>query len=298
MKKILLICITFNLLTYATEKTKIMAPATPSSIPVIIAARNNDWQVDIFHNHSKAHSLFLNGKVDILITGLSVGQKFYEQKIPIKIINSYVSGLSYFVSFQDSVNNFKSLKDKTIYLPFKGSPLEEVTKFFIAQEELSWNTDIKPQYAPFPSTVNLLLNNKIKHAVLPEPFVSRVINSNQNIKISFSYYKMWNKYTKQNNGYPQVATFIKADKKLDKQLLTTLNNALRKSIEFTTNYPDSALKIVKPKFKFSKNILQDALIRTHFQLFAGDTLKDVVRNYYQILGKPLDETYQDFFLHY
>lgn len=298
MKKLLLLWLTICHLVFGGQEITVLAPATPASIPVIIAARQQDWKVKIFHNHSRAHSLFLNDKAQILITGLSVGKKFYEQEIPIKILNSYVSGLSYLVSSADSVRSFKELKDKTIYLPFKGSPLEEITRFFALQEKLQWEADIQPKYAPFPSTVNMLLNNKINYAALPEPHVSKLIEANSDIKISLSYYKLWNYYTPEEDGYPQVAAFIKSDHQPDLSFLENFNQALQEGIDFTRNYPDSAIGIAGSQLKFPPKILKASLTRTRFTIYTEAKLKDEIHSYYQILGKPLDETYQDFFLDY
>lgn len=298
MQKLFLVCISIFHLIFGGQEITVLAPATPSSIPVIIAARHQDWKVKIFHNHSRAHSLFLNGKAEILITGLSVGKKFYEQNIPIKILNSYVSGLSYLVSSADTINSFKELKSKTIYLPFKGSPLEEITRFFATREKLNWGPDIQPKYAPFTSSVNMLLNNKINYAALPEPHVSKLIQTNSDIQVSLSYYDLWNYYTPEEDGYPQVAAFIKSDHQPNFSFLKNFNQALEKGIDFTQNYPDSSIDIAGSQFKFPSHILKASLTRTRLNLYSKNKLKKEIHSYYQILGKPLDETYQDFFLDY
>ena len=109
----------------------IYAPAGPTSIPLILAAESLPGvKVKIFTNHSKAHALFLKGKVQILCTGLSVGVGFYRQGVPVQIINSHVSGLAWLVT-NIKVTHFKDLRGMTIYLPFPGSPLEELTRFFM-----------------------------------------------------------------------------------------------------------------------------------------------------------------------
>lgn len=298
MKKILIVIIFIYSILNAGGNLKILAPATPSSIPVIIAAQNREWKVNLFMNHSKAHSMFINNKADILITGLSVGKKFFEQQIPVKIVNTYVSGLSYLVSYNERTTGFRNLKNKTVYLPFKGSPLEEVTKYFIRQEGLDWKQDFDIQYAPFSSSVNLLLDKKIENVVLPEPFVSSALNNNKSINVVFSYKELWNKYTNEKNGYPQVACFIKSDKDFDSQLINEYNKSLQEGIQLVRAYPDSAVKLVIDRFNFSQGVLLGAINRTEFLLLTGDSLKHEIYSYYKILGKPLNETYQDFFLDY
>ncbi len=296
MKKLIIILITLFTLLGAGKKATILAPATPSSIPIILTAQDEDWTVELFMNHSRAHSLFLKGDADILVTGLSVGKKFYEQKIPIKIINSFVSGLSYLVSYDDSLQNFQDLKNREIYLPFQGAPLEEVTKYFVNQSGLNWEQDVSPRYAPFPSTVNMLLNNKIEVAILPEPFVTKIVYTNPDIEIAISYFEAWNHFTGQKDGYPQVASFIKSDNEIKSELVAKFNNSLRESIDYIQNYPDSAVKLVRSRFDLSETMLKKSLSRTHFSPVTGQDLQNKITDYYQLLDKPIDETYQTFFL--
>lgn len=298
LKKLFIILTILFTILGAGQKVTILAPATPSSIPVILAAKDQDWKVKLFMNHSRAHSLFLKGDAEILVTGLSVGKKFFEQEIPIKIINSFVSGLSYLVSSDDSLQNFRDLKGREIYLPFQGAPIEEVTKYFITQSGLNWQQDVNPRYAPFPSTVNMLLNNKIEVAILPEPFVTKVVSTNPDIEISISYFEAWNQFTGQKDGYPQVASFIKSDNEIKPELVNKFNQSLDAAINYIQNRPDSAVKSVKSRFDLTEKMLERSLKRTHFSPVTGQDLSNKITTYYQLLGKPIDETYQTFFLNY
>ena len=116
--------------TFATDQIQIYTPPTPSSIPLILAARNlENTKVTIFANHSQAHTLFLRDDVPILVTGLSVGIDFFRQGIPVQIVNSYISGLTYLVTRGKPVQTFRELQGQELYLPFEGSPIEEITKF-------------------------------------------------------------------------------------------------------------------------------------------------------------------------
>ena len=84
----------------AGAKLVIYAPATPSSIPILLAARHmDDAEVTIFTNHAQANALFLRGDVDILVTGLSVGVDLFKNGAPVQVIDSYVAGLTYLVTY-------------------------------------------------------------------------------------------------------------------------------------------------------------------------------------------------------
>ena len=127
----------------------IYAPATPSSIPILLAARHIEGaQVTIFNNHTQANAQFLRGDIDILVTGLSVGLDLFKNGAPVQVIDSYVAGVTYLVTYGKKVKRFADLKGETIYIPFEGSPIEETTRFFIEREGLIWKKDILVAYAP------------------------------------------------------------------------------------------------------------------------------------------------------
>lgn len=297
----IILLVIFTLIFHSATNSKIIiyAPYTPSSIPYIIASQNlPDVDLKIFSNHSQANALFLKGDVQILTTGLSVGTKFFNKGIPIKMINSYVSGLSYLVTYGKKVNSFSELKGEKIYLPFKGSPIEEITSFFISKEGIDLFKDFKPTYSVFPSSVELLKQGKAKAVILPEPFVS-IVENVKNIYISLSLKNLWEKYTGIENGYPQVGTFVKNDwLKNNTNFIEKLNNELKKAIEFIKNNPEKASCIAAPYFAFPESILLKALKRTSFYFEKGNELKNDIINYYKILDKPLDENFNNFFYIY
>jgi len=292
------------------EQTLLYAPATPSSILLIIAAESlPDIEVKIFTNHSQAYALFLNGKVHILSTGLSVGVRLFRQGVPVRIVNSYVSGMTYLVTacnisqnsdrregrsdgnMKMEIGDLSDLKGKTLYMPFAGSPIEEVTRFFAASEGLVWKRDITIAYAMFPEAVNMLKMGKISCAVLPEPFVSMV-----EMDVALSYKKLWERYTGESDGYPQVATFVNRKwARSHGPVIDKLNGALAEAIIYVADNPEQAVKKAASCMGFSEDILKRALGRTDFNLLQGGGLKEAIRNYYQTIGTPLDETFENFF---
>lgn len=283
---------------YAIQKIKIYAPSTPSSIPIIIAAKNlNEVEITVFSNHSQANALFLKGDIEILSTGLSLGINFFNNKAPVKIINSYVAGLTYMVSYEKKTASFKDIKGKEIYIPFQGAPIEEITNYFIIKEGLKLE-DFKYVYAQFPSSIELLKKGKAEFVPLPEPYVS-MIDKDDKITVNFSYKDLWEKFTGKKNGYPQVGTFVKAGwLNKNREFVKKLNNEIDKAIALIKSNPDKIIEEIKPYFDVNADILKKSLKRTDFYLLTSNDLKKEITDYYKIIGKPLDENYKEFFYIY
>ena len=277
------------------DKVVISAPATPSSIPVLLAARQMNApgtqpvEVSIFTDQSKASALFLRGDVTMLVTGLAVGVQFFKNGAPVQMVNSYVAGLTYLVTYGKKVDSFSDLKGQEIYLPFEGSPIEEITRYFAEQEGLVWGQDFKPVYSPFPSSVELLKQGKATAVALPEPYVSQVENQSQ-VFISLSYMEKWNKLTGLGNGYPQTGTFVKqAWAEAHPDVIARFNDELGKAIQSIRQDPAKAVEQTQADFGFPPQVLRAALQRTEFAFSSSDQMEQEIRHYYQLIGKPLDD---------
>ena len=269
---------------------EIYAPASTSSIPVLLAASQSEqFHVTLYSDQAQANALFLRGEVPLLVTGLSVGQTLYAQGAPVQMANSFVSGLSYVVTYGKPIQSFADLAGGELYVPFEGSPIEEICAYFAAQEGLTWGEDITPMYAPFDSSVALLKEGKAAAVVLPEPFVSLVENE-PDLYISLDLAALWDGYNPGVNGYPQVGTFVNsqwAAKNAD--TIAAWNDALAQAIVATDNDPQAAVDIVADKYKFPEAVLLKSLSRIGYSFTSGAEMQALVEQYDAVLGNTSHE---------
>jgi NitT/TauT family transport system substrate-binding protein len=276
----------------------IYAPATPSSIPAIIAARHiENAEITIFTNHSQAHTLFLRGDVTVLVSGLSVGLEFFRNGVPVQVIGSYVSGLTYLVTYGRKVDSFRELRGQEIYIPFEGSPIEETTRFFVEQEGLTWEQEIKPVYSSFLSSVELLKQGRAANVALPEPYVSLVEKQDQ-IFVSLNYKEKWDALADSSDGYPQVAVFVMKDwAAAHPDVIAQINDELANALQLIQQDPMAAVEETQADLGFPPEVLLSSLQRTDFCFSGSDEMEQGIKRYYQIIGKPLDGTVEPFFYH-
>lgn len=277
---------------FAGDKVRLLVPGTPSSIPLIIAAKKvSNIDVKVIHNLAQAHASFVRGDADLVLTGLSVGVKFFDQGIPVKIIASHVSSLSYLVYNSDKIKKIEHFKDLTgekIWFPFPNSPLEEVSKYFIKQEGLELGLDMDAGYGAFQSSVKMLQAGKSSVVVLPEPFVSLALKNSPNIKIGIDFSKLWSEYN--DSIYPQVALIGKAEwLNKNEELIAGFKKALKNSVLLCQTDPQTAITLTKEYFSLPEEILHSALLRTQFELLTDTDLQKSVFSYYKTIGTNLDE---------
>jgi NitT/TauT family transport system substrate-binding protein len=279
-----------------SARLTIYAPASPSSVPVVLAAQQlPNANVTIFTNHSQANTLFLRGDADILVTGLSVGVSMFENGAPVQVVNSFVTDLTYLVTYGQPTERFADLAGQEIYLPFEGSPTEEITRFLAEQDGLVWGEDIKPVYSPFPASVELLRQGKAKAVVLPEPFVS-MVQGDEQIFVSLNYRQAWETQTGGNSGYPQVGVFVNRDWAAQHAAdIESFNRALAHAIQAVQQDPVGAIEKTGSAFGFPQPVMLGALQRTGFAPLTDEALANNVQQYYQTIGEPLDAGFKAFF---
>ncbi len=274
----------------------IYAPATPASIPVLLAARHIEGaEVTIFANHAQANAQFLRGEVDILVTGLSVGVELFNNGAPVQVIDSYVAGMTYLVTRGQPIADLADLRGRSIYLPFEGSPIEEVTRFFVEQAGLRWQTDVRPIYAPFTSSVELLKQGRADVVALPEPFVS-LIEGLPDLHVSLGYRELWDTLTGASSGYPQVTPFVTREwAAANADLVDRFNAEIAAALDVLHADPAGAVAQTHEALGLPAPALAAALNRTDFAYLDGADLAKAIRDYYQAIGKPLDSAFDAFF---
>lgn len=269
----------------------LMVPDNPSSIPLLLAAEQiPDLDVTIFASHTQAHSLFLSGKIPLLMTGYAVGESFARRGVPIKLIASWVNSLNYLVSADTSYTHFSQLKGQKVYFPFQGSPIEKLTLWLAEKEGVSAN-EIEIGYLPFESTLKLMRQGKIKQAVFPVSSALKIVDD-QNYFVSFDLNQKWQKYT-ETSFYPQVCLF--ADPATDlSTLMPVLKSELKKAVELVNSNPQRALSMVDGKLKDSQQTLEKSLDYLKFDLLIDEKLQHEMEIYFEKreLDKPPAAFYQ------
>lgn len=282
--------------TEETLTVTVLAPSSTTSIPILLAAKYlPGLNVEIFENHPQANAQFMAEEDLVLVTGLSVGFNMFKNEVPLQLINTNVTGLSYIVSCNFEINSFAELAGHEIYLPFEGSPLEETTQFFVEQAGLVYGEDVKPIYAPFDTSTALIKNGDDAIVAIPQP-AATAMAAQECGHLGASFYDTWNEITGDSDGYPQVGAFAKAEfASAHPEWVIAFNQAVARAIAELQANPEAAVNEVAEKFSFPVPVLLKALQATKFTVQSDQEMKDSVIHYYKTIGKPLDESYEAIF---
>jgi ABC-type nitrate/sulfonate/bicarbonate transport system substrate-binding protein len=170
-----------------------------------------------------------------------------------------------------------------------------VTAYLVGQADLAWAEDITPVYSPFEASIELLKQGQAGAVILPEPNVS-LLESQPDIYISLELAHEWNRYNPGDAGYPQVGSFVNANWAGEHhQQIEQFNQALTEAIALVERDPSGSVEAVKNSYKIPPEILLKSLNRTGYTMLTGQVMQQTIANYYVTIGKPLDETFSDFY---
>ena len=278
------------------ETFTIYAPVSTSSIPVILAAQSMpEANLVLYTDQSQANAEFIRGDADLMVSGLSVGADMRKNGVPVQVVNSFVSGLSYMVTYGQPINSLAELDGKSVYMPFEGSPIDQVMNYLVTANGLKWKENVTPIYAPFDTSIALLKEGKLEAVVLPEPSVT-LVESVPNVFINLDLAAEWDKATGVEGGYPQVATFVSSVwAAAHAGSIDTFNQALQTAIKQVEADPAAAIEQVKDYYKIPADKLLTSLTRTRYSYVAGQSMRSSIEKYYETIGAPLDENFKDFY---
>ncbi|MCF7911344.1 MAG: hypothetical protein K9M99_02360 [Candidatus Cloacimonetes bacterium] len=274
---ILWVFITLNAVT-------VMAPDNPSSIPLLLAADHiPELEIKLFTNHAQAHSLFIGGKIPLLMTGYAVGESFAQRGVPIKMLASWVSGLNYLVTADYRCESFAQLKGQKIYFPFQGSPIEQLSLWLAEKEGLNSENDLEIGYLPFVSMLEMMRQGKVRNAVMPVSSALQIVDD-ERFFFSFNLNDKWRQIT-HSDFYPQVCLFYDPNADLD-ALLPKLLTELEQACLMIEQNPRKALDLTAGRLSNSPQIIKRSLELQTFELLSGKKLQTAMELYFEKSGIP------------
>ncbi len=101
-------------------------------------------------------------------------------------------GVLYIVEAGETVSTVKDLKGKTIYSTGQGTTPEYTLRFLLKSAGLDPDKDVDIQYkSEAPEVLAALNNDKDAVAMLPQPYTTVALNSNENMRIALDVTKEW-----------------------------------------------------------------------------------------------------------
>lgn len=219
MKRIFIIYLLISLLGLAfllgcgkrePEKVRIGALKGPTTMGLLHFLEEQEEKEDSIYEFTMAVGadellpLMVKGQLDIALIPANVASALYQKtEGDIAVVDINTLGVLYFVSSGETVEHFRDLEGKTIYLTGKGTTPEYVLTYLLEQAGITGYT---LEFKSEPTeVVALLQKNPEAVGFLPQPFVSAALLQNSALKVFASAQELWEEYA---GGESQLLTGV------------------------------------------------------------------------------------------
>ncbi|SDD25761.1 MULTISPECIES: ABC transporter substrate-binding protein [Halanaerobium] len=217
----------------AEDSIKISVSSSPSSLPAFYIQDNSDsvdLNVSIHRSRNVVISKLMQGEIEAALLSTNEAVKLYNRGVEVQLLGIHNWGLFYLLTTNQDIINWDTLKNKKLYIPDKGGPLDIVFQELAAKKNLDLKNDLKVERGKMREVAQLMINNMAETAVIREPFASQIILNNDQSKIVFDIQDEWEK--EYNFRIAQSALVVRKDfAEKNKELLLKLEKEYQKAVK-------------------------------------------------------------------
>ncbi len=157
----------------------------------------NDYQFTLAGAPEELVGKIVQGEFDIAAVPTNLASTLYnktEGGVQLAALNTL--GVLYIVENGDTIHSMADLAGKTIYATGAGSTPEFALNYLLEQNGLQAGTDVQVEYKTEHSELaTLLASGQADIALLPQPFVTSVLNQNEQVRVALDLTEEWEKAT-------------------------------------------------------------------------------------------------------
>ncbi len=173
-------------------------PTTMGLVKLLSDAEAGTLRYDVENNiygaADEITGLLINGDIDAAAVPANLAAILYNKtggKIRAAAINTL--GVLYIVENGETVNSVADLKGKTVYSTGKGTTPEYALRSILLWNGIDPDTDLNIEYKSESTEIAAILTaeNSSAIALLPQPYVTTVLMSNENVRIALDLTEEW-----------------------------------------------------------------------------------------------------------
>ncbi|HBF39096.1 MAG TPA: ABC transporter substrate-binding protein [Firmicutes bacterium] len=225
------------------------------------------------------------GETDIAGLPISTAAVMYNKGVGIQVAAIIGWGLMYVVSNDKTVQRWKDLKGKEIYVSAKGAISDILLRYLISKNGLDPEKDVRIQYISSAVEIaQLTAAGKITLAALPEPWVTEVLQKNNHLQVVLDFQKEWQRVEKQETTYPQTCIVVRKQyAKEHPEAFQSFLKELAASIAWTNRNPRQTGILAEKYVQIAALSAEKGLQRTHLEYDEAYRYRSVIDSFLERL---------------
>ncbi|MEA1961679.1 MAG: PhnD/SsuA/transferrin family substrate-binding protein [Bacillota bacterium] len=253
-------------------------------------------------------SKLLSGEVDIATVPTNMAANLYNKGIDYQLAGVSIWGVMYVVSSDASIKSWSDLKNKDISCAGQGAASDLVFKYLLEMNQVDSKEDVNLQYISSPvELAQSVIAGKGQIAVLPEPWVSKVLDQNPECHVVLNVQEEWSRihganlpdesmsvklesqqeWLRQNGGIPFAQTSLVVRKQFAAQYPDIVEGFLRiygEEIGWINEHPAQAGELVeKQNLGLSAEVASAAIPRCNLYYVESQVAKPATEGFLQVL---------------
>lgn len=246
----------------------------------------NKYNISVFGNPSDVASRLINGEIDVATLPTNMAAMIYNKTnggIQIAAVNTL--GVIYVLSSNDSLKSIADLKGKKIFISGKGATPEYALKYILNKNGLVSDKDFTIEYkSEHEELASLAVAGKVDTILLPEPFVTQVINKNQSFKIKLDLTYEWSKASLDESLLTMGCMVVrKKFAKENKEQFDSFLSEYAQSVEFVNANVENAANLSQEYGIMQKDVAMSAIPKCNIVFISGEEMKTKVNNFFSVL---------------
>ena len=253
------------------------------------AEKNTDdmnYQIALYSDPQVVANAVVSGECAIAALPTNLAAKLYkksEEKVQLLALNTL--GVLYVLDTTGTVNTIADLKGKTVYVPGSGSNPEYITLALLNGAGLTVGTDVfvdTNTYSSPDALQGALVAGQVEVAILPEPKVSAVTASAQNVKIAIDLTAEWERLYGENTLVQGCLVINKDFADANPAEVKKFLEDYKASVDFISAGSDEAITmIVEAGILPKAAIAKKALPNCNICCISGDAMKAAIGVFYE-----------------
>lgn len=273
------------------EKIKVVfsGPKAPPTFPLLRMIETKalgddiEYELKVWNTVEDILAMAANDNYNFMGIPMNVAIKLNNKGIDFSLLNVNTWGVMYLTSTDDSIKEWKDLKGKELYVPFKSAPPDIVTQHYISKAGLDPQKDVDIRYSTPAEIAQLVKAGKAKYAMNIEPFVT-ASKANKDVRIVFDYMKEWKKLEGKEYSIPNAGIVV-SNKFADgnKELVDKFQKEYEKALKWTKENPQETGKLVEKYLKLNGKLIEKAMPNLGLDFKTAQDAKKDSNKYYKVL---------------
>lgn len=232
------------------------------------------------------NSKLLTGEIEIATIPTNMAAKLYNKGVKYQMAAMNTWGVMYVLNNGVIIDNWADLKGKQIDAAAKGAASDIVFRYLLTKNGINPDKDLTLKYIASPAEqAQMAIAGKSTITVLPEPWVSTVLNKNKNVKLALDIQKEWTRINGADVPFAQTCLVVKADfASKHPEIMTKFLQEYASSIDWVNKNPAEAGDLIKKHdIGIPADVAAAAIPRCNLRYMSSIDAKSAVEKYLQVL---------------